>query len=105
MYALDSFHRPVNVRKLENVVERMLAYSDDNHLTINDLPAHILMESHDPSAFKITIPDERIALESVEHIVIQEIISRTGSNHSKVARLLKIPRHPLIPCIKKLGLL
>lgn len=102
--ALEAYPWPGNVRELENVVERMVTLSEDPLLTKKDLPDYILTEQPDLSAFGIQIPEEGVALEEVERMVIREVLNRTGGNQSHAARMLKIPRHVLLYRIKKLGL-
>jgi len=102
--ALQSYHWPGNVRELENIIERILALSTDDDITITDIPEHISGKNYDASGTMINIPEEGIALDTIERMVIKEILQRTGGNRSKTARLLKIPRHVLLYRMKKLKL-
>ncbi|HHM02637.1 MAG TPA: sigma-54-dependent Fis family transcriptional regulator [Caldithrix abyssi] len=102
--ALKAYDWPGNVRELENVIERMVTLAADNTLTMADLPEYIQLEGHDPSSFSIKIPDEGISLDSVERLVIKEVLKRSSGNQSQAARMLQIPRHVLLYRIKKLGL-
>lgn len=102
--ALKNYEWPGNVRELENVIERMVTLASHNEITTEDLPEYITLQGHDPASFSIKIPEEGIALDSIERLVIEEILERTGGNQSMAARLLKIPRHVLLYRLKKLGI-
>lgn len=101
---LQKYHWPGNVRELENVIERMVTLASGDRITTRDLPDYILLEGHDPSAFEIKIPDEGIALDAIERMVIQEVLVRAKGNQSQAARMLQIPRHVLLYRLKKLGM-
>ena len=103
--ALKNYDWPGNVRELENVIERMATLATGNKISVNDLPEYIRLQGHDPASFAIKIPEEGIGLDSIERLVIQEILERTGGNQSEAARLLKIPRHVLLYRLKKLGII
>jgi len=102
--ALKDYEWPGNVRELENVIERMVTLATDNSITANDLPEYIQYKGHDPATFSIQIPEEGIALDSIERLVIKEVLDRTNGNQSHAARLLQIPRHVLLYRLKKLGI-
>lgn len=102
--ALKEYTWPGNVRELENVIERMVTLASDNEINGKDLPEYIQLQGHDPASFSIKIPDEGIALDSIEKMVIEEVLERTGGNQSRAAHLLHIPRHVLLYRLKKLGL-
>ncbi len=102
--AMKAYYWPGNIRELENIIERMVTLSTVDKLTVKDLPDYILLQGHEPSAFGIHIPEEGIALDSVERMVIQKVLKRTKGNQTKAAKLLNIPRHVLLYRLKKLGL-
>ncbi len=102
--ALQLYDWPGNVRELENIIERMVTLATDNTITMADLPEYIQFEGHDPSTFSIKIPEEGISLDSIERLVIKEVLERSSGNQSQAARMLQIPRHVLLYRLKKLGL-
>jgi two-component system, NtrC family, response regulator len=102
--ALKLYEWPGNVRELENVIERMVTLATDNKITLNDLPEYIGLHGHDAASFAIKIPEEGISLDSIERLVIKEMLERTGNNQSQTARMLQIPRHVLLYRMKKLGI-
>jgi len=101
---LQSYEWPGNVRELENIIERILALAVDNEISITNIPEHISGRFYEPSGTTINIPEEGIALDALERMVIKEILQRTGGNRSKTARMLQIPRHVLLYRLKKFGL-
>jgi DNA-binding NtrC family response regulator len=101
---LQSYEWPGNVRELENIIERILALSTDNEISITNIPEHISGRFYEPSGTTFNIPEEGIALDTLERLVIKEILQRTGGNRSKTARMLQIPRHVLLYRLKKFGL-
>jgi len=101
---LQKYDWPGNVRELENIIERILALATDSEITIIDIPEHITGKHYDSSGTSINIPEEGIALDTIERMVINEMLPCTGGNRSKTARLLQIPRHVLLYRMKKFGL-
>lgn len=101
---LQNYEWPGNVRELENIIERILALATDSEITIANIPEYISGRFYEPSGTTINIPEEGIALDTVERMVIKEILQRTGGNRSKTARMLQIPRHVLLYRLKKFGL-
>jgi len=101
---LRNYSWPGNVRELENIIERILTLATGSEITRADIPGYILNTFPERPAAIIDIPEEGIALETVERMVIKEILRRTGGNRSLTARLLKIPRHVLLYRLKKFGM-
>jgi two-component system NtrC family response regulator len=101
---LKNYEWPGNVRELENIIERIIALSVDDEISIASIPEHISGRFYEPAGTSINIPEEGIAWDTIERMVIREILQRTGGNRSKTARMLKIPRHVLLYKLKKLGL-
>ncbi len=101
---LQNYEWPGSVRELENIIERILALATDSEITIANIPEYISGRFYEPSGTTINIPEEGIALDTVERMVIKEILQRTGGNRSKTARMLQIPRHVLLYRLKKFGL-
>jgi len=101
---LQNYEWPGNVRELENIIERILALATDSEITIANIPEYISGRFYEPSGTTFNIPEEGIALEELERMVIKEILQRTGGNRSKTARMLQIPRHVLLYRLKKFGL-
>jgi DNA-binding NtrC family response regulator len=101
---LRNYTWPGNVRELENIIERILTLAAGSEITMTDIPGYILNELPQRPGGIVDIPQDGIALETVERMVIEEVLRRTGGNRSRAARLLKIPRHVLLYRLKKFGI-
>jgi len=102
--SLKNYDWPGNVRELENIIERILALATESDITTDNIPEHISGGAINSSGKKIHIPEDGIALDSIERYVITELLQRTEGNRSKTARMLRIPRHVLLYKLKKYGM-
>jgi two-component system response regulator HydG len=96
---LLSYDWPGNVRELENCVERAVALTRYDQITVEDLPekvrnyqsSHVVVASDDPS--------ELIPMQEVERRYIQRVLKSVGGNKTQAARVLgcrlscRTPRH------------
>lgn len=98
---LQKYEWPGNVRELENIIERIITLATESEITAASIPDHFFKKPTEQTGNVITIPDEGIALDTVERIIIEELLRRTGGNRSKTARMLQIPRHVLLYKLKK----
>jgi two-component system response regulator HydG len=86
---------PGNVRELQNAIERAVALTSYEQLTVEDLPpkvkgyesAHVLVASDDPS--------ELVTLEEVERRYILRTMQAVGGNRTTAARILGLDRKTL----------
>jgi len=93
-----------NVRELENVVERMVVLSDDETLSVKDVPENINNLPASAANLWFALPAEPINLESVETEIIRGALNRFDGNQSQAARYLGITRSALIYRMQKYGL-
>lgn len=93
-----------NVRELENIIERMVVLSNDETLTLEDVPENIKNPSDNFGNLWFSLPVEPINLETVEAEIIREALNRFDSNQSQTARYLGITRSALIYRMQKYGL-
>src|SRR4051812_15371765 len=98
---------PGNVRQLENVVERALAFSHGRaQIDVPDLGPEIQNLPVSPEAGTTWFPDEGIDLEryieGVELTLIKRSLERTQGNKVQAARLLNLKRTTLIEKLKRL---
>ena len=93
-----------NVRELENVVERMVVLSNDETLSLKDVPENIKNIESPSGGLWFSLPGEPINLESVECEIIREALNRFDGNQSQTARYLGITRSALIYRMQKYGL-
>lgn len=108
-FILD-YEWPGNVRELRNQIERALLISDDVVLHDHCFERRGTVSSRTPSSLPmrsgglmIRLPDEGVALETIEHEVIRQALERCSNNVSQAARFLRISRQTLIYRLKKHG--
>ena len=86
---------PGNVRELQNCVERAVALTRYEEITVDDLPekvrayrsSHVLIAADDPS--------ELVPLEEVERRYILRVLEAVGGNKTLAARVLGLERKTL----------
>ena len=92
-----------NVRELENVIERMVVLSDEDYLTLADVPENVKNFQITAENIWFMLPDEPIDLETVECEIIRQSLKRFDNNQSQTARYLGITRSALIYRMQKFG--
>jgi DNA-binding NtrC family response regulator len=86
---------PGNVREIQNCIERAVALTRYEQITVEDLPekirehraSHILVTAEDPS--------ELVPLEEVERRYILRVLEAAGGNKTLAARILGLDRKTL----------
>ena len=107
MSLLCSHDWPGNVRELKHIVERSAVVAGQGRILPTHLPDQIsksfpeeqirnLVETPDDSCLRIPLPDDGIAMDDIERIVIRDVLDRFDGNQSQAARFLKISRTRLI---------
>jgi transcriptional regulator with PAS, ATPase and Fis domain len=104
---LMAYAWPGNVRQLENVVERALAFSHGrSQIDVPDLGPDIQNLPATPEEGSTWFPDEGMDLEryieGVELTLIKRSLERTQGNKVQAARLLNLKRTTLIEKLKRL---
>jgi transcriptional regulator with PAS, ATPase and Fis domain len=107
MRRLMAYAWPGNVRQLENVVERALAFSHGrSQIDLADLGPEIQNLPAPPEEGSAWFPDEGLDLEryieGVELTLIKRSLERTQGNKVQAARLLNLKRTTLIEKLKRL---
>jgi transcriptional regulator with PAS, ATPase and Fis domain len=108
-----AYHWPGNVRQLENVVERALAFSQGrSQVELHDLtpdvdtPLQSTAASGAPAQGGVWFPDDGLDFEGyisgVELSLIKLSLERTQGNKRQAAKLLKLKRTTLIEKLKRL---
>ena len=92
---LISYAWPGNVRELRNAIERAVALTRHENITVDDLPeriraykvSHVLVATDDP--------EELVNLAEVEKRYIARVLGAVGGNKSSAAKILGIDRTTL----------
>ncbi len=90
--ALMNYHFPGNVRELENIIERAIAFTNSAEITIKDLPDYL--QKAQPSK-KISQGTLRELVDNFEKELIWSALQKSRGNISKAAELLGIHRQQL----------
>ena len=98
---------PGNVRQLENVIERAIAFSQGRpQLDAQDLTPEVHTPPPSTSASDVLFPDDGLDFEGyisgVELSLIKQSLERTHGNKRQAAKLLKLKRTTLIEKLKRL---
>ena len=105
MERLLAYAWPGNVRELRNVVERLVALSDDKYISIGDLPSHIALpeKKAQVEAPGLLKDGEIFPLEQYEKEIIREALSRYGS-YTAAGKALGITHKTVAAKAQKYGL-
>ena len=98
MRVLMSAPWPGNVRELENVLERGILLTDEEHLGVRDLPTEMSGTLHFP---KIS-DDLRVSVRAYELRHIRQVLEFSGGNREEAARRLGINPSTLYRRLKDL---
>ena len=105
---LMEYHWPGNVRELENIIERIVILTNNDSITVQDLPEKIQSLSLDEQTPLFEIPEEGISLDNAlnefEKRLILQALNKTGWIKNKAAQLLSLNRTTLIEKIKRQNL-
>jgi DNA-binding NtrC family response regulator len=105
---LKRYSWPGNVRELRNIIERMVATSEADVITAEDVPAHVRgattpglpfqrrhERDHDGPADALRKLDLRESLSAFEAKLIREALLSAGGNQRRAAELLNLPLRTL----------
>ncbi|MFQ5734698.1 MAG: sigma-54 interaction domain-containing protein, partial [Planctomycetaceae bacterium] len=119
---LERYAWPGNVRELENVIERAVVMSDDNHITPNDLPMRIRTDA--PASTRLVTPLARhgtrpsktptdetarqqaspVPPTNSERDLLLAALRESDGNKAEAARRLELPRSTYYSKLKKYGI-
>jgi two-component system response regulator HydG len=102
MEKLRNYSWPGNLRELRNVVKRSVLLSQENLISINTLPDEIIYYSEQSNSEPKDSLKEASSLAEKERIL--QVLSETGNNKSKAARILNIDRKTLYNKLKNYDL-
>ena len=106
---LLDYHYPGNVRQLESAIERAILLSENDTITLEDLPPEMTQSraaggsvGSGDSQFKL--PAEGVNFEDVERSLIMQAMDRTDNNITKSAKLLGLTFRTLQYRLEKFGI-
>ncbi len=101
---LLSYNWPGNIRELRNVIERAVALTQFEKITVADLPQKI--REHQGSQFVISGQDplDFVPLDDVQRQYILHVMEATGGNRTQAARILGLDRKTLYRKLKQYGM-
>ncbi len=86
---------PGNVRELRNVIERAVALTRADKVTLADLPAKIQEFRANQMLLAGDDPTELVPLDEIERRYIQHVLKATEGNQTQAARILGVDRKTL----------
>lgn len=99
---LEAYRWPGNVRELENMVERIVALTDGNRITANDIPANI----RDEALTKVTERGVDLVqtVNEIERKMICDALILAKGVKAKAAIMLNLNRTTLVEKMRRLGI-
>lgn len=99
---LLAYHWPGNVRELRNVIERALALTHHDQLTIEDLPDQLKDNKGEAQLpARLVDPVNILPLEKMENHYIHQVLDQLNGNRTLAARLLGVDRKTLYRKLKE----
>jgi DNA-binding NtrC family response regulator len=98
---LVAYGWPGNVRELENCIERSVALTRYDHVTVEDLPEKV--RAYESKQRPVT-PDaetELVTLSELERRYVQRVMVLVGGNKSRAARVLGLDRRTLYRMLER----
>ncbi len=106
--ALTNYDWPGNVRELENIIERLVILTEDDQITVDDMPEKIARTQALEFDEEGLVPEEGLSLNSAvneyERQLIISALEKAGWVKNRAAKLLKMNRTTLVEKIKKQGI-
>ncbi|WP_417375087.1 sigma-54-dependent transcriptional regulator [Gimesia maris] len=98
---LLQYHWPGNIRELRNVMERAVALTRHDKITVADLPEKITNYQSNQILIDGLDPEELVSLEELERRYITHVLEATGGNQSQAARILGLDRKTIYRKLKQ----
>jgi len=106
--ALELYHWPGNVRELENVIERTVALTDGNSITLHDLPSNIGKAYNEREDYSTRVTEQGVdlgkTLNEIEKKMIDEALTLANGVKARAAAMLKLNRTTLVEKMRRLGM-
>jgi DNA-binding NtrC family response regulator len=94
---------PGNVRELRNAIERAVALTHYEKISVEDLPQRIRAYRGSQSLLESDNPTELVSLEEVERRYILHVLKTVGGNRTLAARVLGLDRKTLYRKLQRYG--
>jgi DNA-binding NtrC family response regulator len=106
---LLDYHYPGNVRQLESAIERAILLSENDTVTLEDLPPEMTQTRAAGASVgggdtQFKLPAEGVNFEDVERSLIMQAMDRTDNNITKSAKLLGLTFGTLQYRLEKFGI-
>ncbi|MBI4394781.1 MAG: sigma-54-dependent Fis family transcriptional regulator [Candidatus Omnitrophica bacterium] len=103
---LENYAWPGNIRELENVIERIVAFSDSDLITVTDVEKALQKGNFSSDKIKPInkSSDLKENLEVYERELIEQAIQKSKGNKNKAAKQLNLTRQALQYKISKYGI-
>jgi DNA-binding NtrC family response regulator len=92
---LVGYDWPGNVRELENCIERAVALSRLDQITVDDLPDKVRTYGDENIVIATNSADDLISLDEMHRRYVRKVLEAVGGNKAQAARLLGIDRRSL----------
>jgi two-component system NtrC family response regulator len=99
-----TYRWPGNIAELEQVIDRIVAFSRSDQVAISDLPEFLRRERIEADVLHLDLPAQGISLEAVEKTLILRALKKFNWNQSRAAKYLDLSRKTLIYRMEKFGL-
>jgi DNA-binding NtrC family response regulator len=100
--ALELYHWPGNVRELENIVERTVALTDGDQISLDDLPSAIMAGASTRVVERgVDLPK---TISDIERKMIIEALALSNGVKARAAQMLNLNRTTLVEKMRRLGM-
>ncbi len=100
---LAGYSWPGNVRELQNCIERAVAFTSFDELTVDDLPEKIRDYKSTDLSIPGVAPHELLTMDEVERRYILRVLKQLDGNKTMVAELLGLDRRTLYRKLQRWG--
>ncbi len=108
LMALEVYNWPGNVRELENVVERTVALTEGDQITLSDLPSNITRSYSEQEELPTRVTSRGVdlgkVLTDIEQKMISDALSLSDGVKARAAALLNLNRTTLVEKMRRLGM-